>query len=151
MKNLWISIIPSLLLYFVLLVFLGCITVKKVKGFLILDIVFIVGIMVCLRGLIPYFKDISKKELVSFTGIYTYYTKGGNSPPTTSHNTFVDENGKEDYLIISKFLFSQYGLKKGNTYHITYYKNSHVVYSVKFCDGTEDCEVCRDFGIFDIY
>ena len=144
MKNLWISIIPSLLLYFVLLVFLGCITVKKVKGFLILDIFFIFFIMVCLKGSIPYFKDLSQEELISFTGKYTTYTKVGNSPPTTSHNTFVDENGKEDYLIISKFLFSQYGLKKGNTYHITYYKNSHVVCSVELCDGTEYCEVCRE-------
>ncbi len=144
MKNLWISIIPSLLIDFAVLIILGFITQKKVKGFLILDIVFVFIIIVTGIGLIPYFKDISQRELVSFTGRYTKNTTGSNSIPGTSKNTFVDENQNKDYLIISKFLFSQYGLKKGNTYHITYYKNSHVVYSVELCDGTEYCEVCRE-------
>lgn len=144
MKNLWISIIPGVLIDFAFVIFVSCITIKKVKGYLIWDIFGVIAIIICFIDIIPSLKDISQKELISFTGVYTDYTTGSISMPSTSLNTFVDENQNEDYLIISKFLFSQYGLKKGNTYHITYYKNSHVVYSVELCDGTENCEVCRE-------
>ena len=135
MRNLWISIIPTLIICAILLVMCIVMTIKKSKDFILVDIIFIVGLCVFIPTVTLYVEDIKQKETASFIGQYVQYSKGGgNSLPGCSNNTFVDENGERDYLIVPSVIFSEYNLKKGNTYCITYYKNSHVVHSVMRCD-----------------
>ena len=145
MKNLWISIIPATIVTLFGLGMFITITIKRTRYFIVVDILLLICVVVMLKLMVPYFQDISSGEMCSFTGVYT--DQSYVSPKAlggTTLNTFVDKNQKEDYLVVPKIIYAKYDLHKGNTYHITYYKNSHVVYSVKFCDGTEDCEVCRE-------
>lgn len=136
MRNLWISIIPTLIICAILLVMCIVMTIKKSKGFVFVDIFFVIGFIVFILGADPYIKDIKEKETMCFKGVYINYSKSGSMSIMSgcSNNTFVDENGARDYLIVPSVIFSEYNLKKGNTYCITYYKNSHVVHSVTRCD-----------------
>lgn len=136
MKNLWISLIPFLLICFCLVVWMIVATIKRHKDYLFLDIFCGILVIGSLVGCIPYFKDITQNKLESFTGIYKEYMKTGssNTLPGCSKNIFIDENGIEEYLVVPSLVFAKYELEKGKRYHITYYKNSHVVYDVQVCN-----------------
>lgn len=143
MRNLWICLVSSAVIFCAVLIYLMVISIKRVKFFWLWDIIVIPLLLFAYSDNICIFKDMKYKELISFKGTYTKQIYHATEKAISgSENVFVDENKREDYLMIPSIVYSQYGLKKGKTYHITYYKNSHVVYSVAHCDGTETCVLC---------
>lgn len=78
------------------------ITIKRRKYYLFLDIFCVILIIGSQIGTILYFKDIKQNKLESFTGIYKECIGTGsfNTLPRCSKNVFIDENRRDEYLVV---------------------------------------------------
>ena len=133
MKNLLLGTIPILIMCVICFIWGIILIVKRYKNWIGINIFFIAVIIFLISFAYPAMKDISSKELDSFKGTYIEYTKTGGAHrlPGCSYNTFVNEEGVEEYLIVPSLAFADYDLHKGQEYIITYYRYSHMVYSVE--------------------
>ena len=140
MRNLLLGTLPILIMCIILFIWGIILIVKRYKNWIGVNVFFIIGIIGSLSTALPALKDISRQELVSFQGVYIEYSRNGeHSLVDCSTNTFVSQEGVEEYLIVPSLAFADYDLHKGQEYIITYYKYSHMVYSVeKIPNGDKD-------------
>ena len=70
MNSLWIMIVKYGITMVVLLVTFIVMLIKKPKQHILIAIFCLVGIVVFICGSIPYYKDVSSAETISFVGTY---------------------------------------------------------------------------------
>lgn len=133
MKNLWLCTIPTSIA--ILAVFGGIIYafVKHSKINIFLGLCLIVVFVGSIIGMWSFYKDICQRETITFEGTYSDYLNAGIGLALSSKNTFETDDNKI-YVYISNFQYSKYNLEKGNRYKVTYYKNSHAVYSIELIE-----------------
>lgn len=132
MKNLWIILAPLLVLLIGFIVAIIILFFKRPKHYLAINIILVILVILCIIFcLLPYFKDLAKQQKNVFTGRYAYSVTTGVTPGT-KYLKFENDN-KEDYIIVPR-ITREFNLEEGKIYKVTYFINTHVVYSVELIE-----------------
>ena len=138
MKKIWGPIIIWFIMFEV-----GCFVLWFIGRPLLIDghilydlmILFLIGYE--LSVYMPCFKDMKNGKTVSFQGKYIG-KKGGlrdNMHFTNcSIHYFTNEAGERECIHTPNKFYSKYPFMQGENYRVSYYKNSHVIYSIERCE-----------------
>ena len=124
-----------MLIFIPILIIICILSIKfKVGARIATILICVIGCVSLIYFMYPYFKDIKNKETFQIEGVLSYEIQNGSGClPLTSLLCFEYDNN-EEYVYVSKFMYSSYNLKKGSKYRVIYYKNSHAVNSIELIE-----------------
>lgn len=132
MRNILLCILPTSIIYLVLLIAIIVLYIKHSKKNVIIATILLILFVIGISFIMPFYKDIFEKKTITFEGTYTNYSSH-TGLLLCPELEFTNED-KEVFVYLSSFEYSKYDLSEGSTYKVTYYKNSHAVYSIELIE-----------------
>lgn len=133
MKNIWIVLGPYLAIMLGFLIAAAIVLIKKPKSYVTISITLTLLVVAALiTWAPPYFRDLTKQELITFQGVCTEYIAG-----TTLGAIYINKfkSGNEVISVeIPKLVYMSYNPEIGKKYKVTYFKNSKIIYSLELIE-----------------
>jgi len=132
-KNLLIGFIVDFIVVVIAIIYI----IKKrhdIKYVLVILLCLLVFLLYPLESTIPFYKDLMKKEKISFEGEFVTDDTSIHNLPFGCDKSYFDTDGdgkKDNYFMDSSLHGSKYVCEKGQRYRVTIYKHSHTIYSLE--------------------